>query len=546
MTDQASSPVATALVRLQRCDALAALLLAGALALCAAGRMYVGTCGQCHDDGIYTVMAKALAEGDGYRLISFPGEPAQTKYPPLYPAVLALLWKLWPVFPDNLLLLQGFSLLCGAGFVGLVYLYLVRFGHATRGVAFSAVLLCTVHPAFVFYSLVTMSEMPFAVLLLAMLWWLETALRNPDKDGPGDFLGGLLLALPFLCRSIGLLFVPLGLLLLWQRGKRWRWTAFGALTGTLPWLLWCRTHPAPSDPIQGWYTDYLGWWGAHGLPALAEIIRTNLLLMAAKISGLLFDGVTGPLYDGGQVAIWSLLNVSVGLAALTMLALDVRRGQPLATLMAAYLLVVCVFPWVPQRYIMPLAPLLALYLLRFLQLPGQLAGVGHLWSHVARIGLAICVSANLVDQVRLIVMRHRDDSPTAQLGEARHGQSAMRRLLSWLRDHSKAEDVVAAGIDPTIYLHTGRQAYYPIVFPPLALFYGQPYPTEEILAGSLAVLEQHRPRFIVLTANFHGEIEFRAWVALLRQRFPDRLVRVYHDDEDGRFEIYEVRYPLAP
>ena len=35
--------------------------------------------GLFHDDGIYAVAAKALADGDGYRIISLPGDPAQTK-----------------------------------------------------------------------------------------------------------------------------------------------------------------------------------------------------------------------------------------------------------------------------------------------------------------------------------------------------------------------------------------------------------------------------------------------------------------------------------
>ena len=34
-----------------------------------------------HDDGIYLVTAKALAEGKGYRIINLPAELPQTKYP---------------------------------------------------------------------------------------------------------------------------------------------------------------------------------------------------------------------------------------------------------------------------------------------------------------------------------------------------------------------------------------------------------------------------------------------------------------------------------
>ena len=41
--------------------------------------------GRFHDDGIYWVTAKSLAEGRGLRLESLPGAPAATKYPPMYP-----------------------------------------------------------------------------------------------------------------------------------------------------------------------------------------------------------------------------------------------------------------------------------------------------------------------------------------------------------------------------------------------------------------------------------------------------------------------------
>src|SRR5262245_12487243 len=103
-----------ALVPLARRDALTALMLAGILVVSASLRVHTDVCGQCHDDGIYVLTAKALAEGEGYRLTNLPGEPPQTKYPPLYPVLLALLWKLWPDFPANLVLLQGLSIICQA------------------------------------------------------------------------------------------------------------------------------------------------------------------------------------------------------------------------------------------------------------------------------------------------------------------------------------------------------------------------------------------------------------------------------------------------
>src|SRR5215813_13966551 len=48
--------------------------------------------GSYHDDGLYGVLAKSLASGNGYRVISLPSEPHQTKSPPLYPFLLSLIW----------------------------------------------------------------------------------------------------------------------------------------------------------------------------------------------------------------------------------------------------------------------------------------------------------------------------------------------------------------------------------------------------------------------------------------------------------------------
>src|SRR5580765_2906307 len=58
--------------------------------------------GQFQDESIYLSTAKALAGGEGYKLISFPDSPGQTKYPVIYPWLLSFVWKLNPHFPANL------------------------------------------------------------------------------------------------------------------------------------------------------------------------------------------------------------------------------------------------------------------------------------------------------------------------------------------------------------------------------------------------------------------------------------------------------------
>lgn len=58
--------------------------------------------GSYHDDGIYLVTAKSMARGGGYRIESLPDQRPQTKYPPAYPLLLSVVWRLFPDFPGNL------------------------------------------------------------------------------------------------------------------------------------------------------------------------------------------------------------------------------------------------------------------------------------------------------------------------------------------------------------------------------------------------------------------------------------------------------------
>ena len=46
--------------------------------------------GLFHDGAVYAVAAKALADGDGYRIVSLPSGPARTEYTFVYSALRSL------------------------------------------------------------------------------------------------------------------------------------------------------------------------------------------------------------------------------------------------------------------------------------------------------------------------------------------------------------------------------------------------------------------------------------------------------------------------
>jgi hypothetical protein len=527
-----------------RRDFFLAALLACTLIVSGSFRIDGSICGICHDDAIYVATAKSLAEGHGYRLINLPGSPPQTKYPVLFPAAMALLWSAWPQFPDNLILLQGLSLVCGGAVAGGSYLYGIRFGYFSRPVAFAAGLFCATTPIFIAFSTVTMSEMPFGLLFLLALWRTDAVLRSPDaRPGFGD---GLLLALPFLCRSIGIVVLPVALIAFVLARRRCGRAALGMFAGVLPWVIWSKaaSPPQANDAVLNYYTDYFGWWLSFGLADPFHLISANIFRLVISVAALPFEGGFKPLFDIGGPVLSATLS-AVGLLALFPAARDLTRGRMLPIALLAYFLVVLVWPWPPPRFVVPVLPLTTAYMLRsiaevsWLPLP-QRARLVACWT-----ACCLLVGANVLLFAHYCQTRYRLGPSQPELGAAPGARLEYETMLAWLSVHTESADIIASGSDPMIALYTGRQAFYPIVCPPQALF-DTGADNEEPFQGleeSLRALEVYRPRYLALMPNFHGEGYVRRWLRALIRRYPDQVIPVYRGD-DPRFVIYELRYPF--
>ena len=135
-----------------------------------------------HDDSIYWVSAKSLAMGDGYRIASLPGQPYQTKYPPLYPALLAGIWKINPDFPANLPLATLFAWLLLPVFLATVWMFLRQYGFSWREQCI-LVLMAGLSPVTVVFSFSLMPELLFTALLFASVMLAERALRPKLRAG---------------------------------------------------------------------------------------------------------------------------------------------------------------------------------------------------------------------------------------------------------------------------------------------------------------------------------------------------------------------------
>ncbi len=118
------------------------------------------------DDGVYVITAKALATGHGYRFIHLPGAPAATHYPPLWPMLLSIVWRIVPAFPENVRWMKLLNpVLLGAGAAGATLLA-IRVARIPRWLAASMVSATVIVAPMLLLSAVLMSE-PLCLALAA-------------------------------------------------------------------------------------------------------------------------------------------------------------------------------------------------------------------------------------------------------------------------------------------------------------------------------------------------------------------------------------------
>jgi 4-amino-4-deoxy-L-arabinose transferase-like glycosyltransferase len=520
-------------------------IIAAALVFCTlvAGAMVMvpRVTGVFHDDGIYVSTARSLATGHGYRLINLPDAPPQTKYPPLYPALLAVVWRLWPAFPDNLLALHWLTLFMSAASVGLCYYYVSVYGYFRRPVAVIAGLLAASSNALLYYSSLLVSEMPFAFFLCAALLSLERYVRTPTNSLREKFVLTLLIALPFLTRSIGGVLIPVALLFLFLR-RRFSWLiASGLALIVCAWFAWT-LHARQSNPITYYYTSYWDWWRDYmSVRVLARVCLFNLTSAAYSI---VFAGTAlASRFMAFAPRLWPLA-VPLAILAIPGLWQGLRRKQLLPWLLSFYLVIVLIWPWPPFRFIIPVLGFLLCYLIdgtwRLLRRLPPNAAKGPLIVAVS----GLLVFANLWQTHAVGAFSRSVRYPTmATYWQSPAGWPSFLDAFTWIRTNTRPNDVIAGYFDSMIFLYTDRRAFRPLVIAPASPYYGITIPavTPDQLFRSL---QAYDGRYVLCTPfdHFGNEAPFKQMIEEIRRTHPGSIELAFVG-KDRRFAIYRV---LAP
>jgi hypothetical protein len=472
-----------------------------------------------HDDGVYLVSAQALAEGRGYRIVSIPWEPVQTKYPILFPWLLSLVWRVNPSFPENLLWLRLVPLGFGLCWGWLSWRLLRRLG-MSRAAASLALLLIASSPWVVFLSTTLLAETLFATLITGGLV-LIVRIHQGDGRRFDGLAAGALMGASLLARTAGIAPAAAGFISL---ALRRQWTACAlysaaALVTALPWFWWV-AHNASDPGIDPFYssTSYASWniIASYSWTEKLAVVGVNAAYIVALGQ---FWGLTAP--------VWLAVVVGVVGSALVAKGLWAARSSPVAMLTLASVAMLLAWVWPPVRFLVPLLPLVTGL---------AFVGGGGRKPLLAVVTIALLVSAGLGLWPLAGAVRQKGGTWFAADGV--NDWHAMTEQIEWIDREAPPDAVVVAIHDPTYYLFTGRKALRPFYFDPFLLYYnvwGRP-------ENPFGTTEDFRRRLLTVNAGYivvtptDGVARFVTELSAAR---PGSLQLVNGSPESG-FAIYSV------
>lgn len=408
-----------------------------------------------HDDGVMFVTAKSAAQGS-YRILSLPENPPQTKFPPLYPLYLSLIWRIDPHFPDNLEVATALSWMVLAAMIVLAHMLYRRWGLSEIQVWLLTALVA-LNPYMVLFGCRMFSEVFFTCWVIAAFLVLS---RQGLKMAA---IAGIFAGCAYLSRTAGIaLLVSIPALLLWKKESR-RAAVFAAamLPAVLGWMLWTRTHSAPSaDSTLTYYTDYIRYQFMNvGFDNLTVVLWKNIDQVLYGMGALVLPKViiTGPL---------KILTQVIAVAMISGIVRMVRRGiaadYALFALISTGILIIWHFP-PNERFVLPLYPLLIAGLLAELTHLANMLKPAFRHKDVSQRVVAGAFSAvvfaifgaALAMQIygTFVFLRDSADQKRGKLAE-------LHDPYAWISANLPQNATVLSYNDGLLYLYTGRRGNY--------------------------------------------------------------------------------------
>jgi hypothetical protein len=417
--------------------------------------------GVYQDDGIYTVLAKSLATGHGFRYLHLPDAPNATHYPPLYPLFLAGLWTAFPSFPANITLFK----FANAAFLGVAAFMALRFARRQVGMSHWTAILSagafTICAPLVLHAVMVLSESMFLAALFPVLIACERAARTGNRRDA--LIAGAAAGALALIRTVGAVAIPATALVLAIR-KRWVPAALVWLAGLavmLPWQLWIAAYDSQlPDVFLGRYGSYGGWLMSGvregGIAWVGQLVVFNLGVLSEGMALLLT-------VDRLPIAIRWLATIAVTGFFAGGWWLMLRRAPVAAWMVAIYLAVIISWPFEPPRFIFAVWPLIGMIM-------GLAVHAVVTWqprvvmrARVMRFAAVTLATGLVVGYARYnyVGAENRWWSQTQAFVANRS-----KPMAEWVVANTPADAVIATDDDVLMNLYTGRLAVPNFTFTP--------------------------------------------------------------------------------
>lgn len=395
------------------------------------------------DNAEFVILARSLAEGQGFRYINHPELRPATKYPPGFPAFLAG-WSF--IFGDSVKSMKINVLLCFVAAAGMTFLL----GRRLIGdhLAALAALTVAISSSVIEYSHQVLSDVPYMLFSLVALYLVIAGAR-----GSRTAMAGLALCIwAYFTRTAGASLVLASAVFLLLKSRRreavllicgfvavsglWavrNYTVAGEGSRYLNVLLSAN----PYDPDQGTVTF-------SGLVTRAWINGTSYL--GGLFPTIILPTLVKPIREFGEIATTSLMSVLVIVTGVFGAAALRKKSLLISLYMVFYMLIYLGWPevWRSERFMIPMAPLLAIYLF---------AGIRWLLGFFGTRGIAVTAVCAVLALTNIFALHRFIARPKAYPpGWVRYFDAA-----EWIGRNSEEDAIVLCRKPFLFYLFSNRR-----------------------------------------------------------------------------------------
>lgn len=444
------------------------------------------------DDAWYVLLAKALAEGQGYSLINSPSPGILPLYPPGFPFLLSLFYRLHPSFPENVWLLKSVSVIAMMIVGFLCYRYFTHVRKLPATVALGIAVATVSCPPLVFLATSTlMSDCIFMLWFLSVVVATEACKRagNSARGWQYAILAAAFSSAAFLTRSIAVSLIVAAFIYLLKERLIRSALIFAAAVALFsgPWILYSRMHaPTPEQqmeqgsnmvlPYTVQFWQHIAGDSSSRTDTAADLpkrVWTNSIEFLGRdvcriLMAVIFEAIRDPFKDAekllnenreghGEILLFSLFLSLFVVAGFFAVAREQISFAELAVPLSLALIVL--WPFETVRYVLPLAPFVIFYFLMGLReaqrLVQRAAGKSQTRWGVVHLALVALIAINLFGNIRYIINLQLGSSLDKPQWISKFEEA--ERLFEQIRRQVPKTDVIVALNPAIITLYTGHK-----------------------------------------------------------------------------------------